>query len=79
MIQNNAASRAMNSERGQQRSDQMMTAILPESGDQLKTPEISRLVDVLDQLPAEDRAEVWRGVALNLAARLDPEQAGVRS
>jgi hypothetical protein len=55
----------------------MVKTILPEADMQLKIAGISRLMDVLDRLPAEKRAEVWRHIALNLAARLNCERIGV--
>ena len=35
---------------------------------------ITKLDALLAGLPAKDRAEVWRGVALNLAERLRPSE-----
>ena len=40
---------------------------------------VQRLDARLNELSVDLRAEVWRGIALTLAARLDPAQAGVRS
>lgn len=43
-------------------------------GGPLKEHTIDRLVDIIDRLPLPERAEVWRGIALSLSARLSHDR-----
>jgi hypothetical protein len=49
----------------------MISATLPETASQRNTPEKARLFALLNNLPAEERAEVYLGIVVKLADRLD--------
>ena len=46
-----------------------MTCILSEPKVERKADVMARLDEIIARLPDAERAEVWRGVALNLAER----------
>ena len=49
----------------------MATANLHQTSAQHNRPEKARLFALLNQLPAEERAEVYLGIVVKLADRLD--------
>jgi hypothetical protein len=54
----------------------MVMTILPETDPQIKARHTERLLSIVNQLPAKERAEVWQRIALTMAGQLDAAARG---